>query len=88
MNTKRFEQLLNDFHVFADIEIIRSKGFNPIGISYGWYEIIYIFNSEEEAELAGDLLEEKEKIISGFFYSKEEFLNKQKENKYLKVKWL
>lgn len=64
------------------LDIIRSNGFNPIGVSQIMLEDTFIFETDEEAEKAFNLLEKEGdssgKKIVGWWYGKESFLEEKK----------
>lgn len=53
--------------------LIKSYGFNPIGVSQIYFEDTFIFETQEEAESAFQKLEKELGLIQGWFYSKENF---------------
>ena len=57
--------------------LIKSYGFNPIGVSQMYCEDTFIFETQEEANSAYQKLEKELGLLQGWFYSKEEF-EKQK----------
>jgi len=74
---------LSDF----DLETVQNNGFNPIGVSQIYFEDVYVFETDEEAEKAYSELELK-KGFQAYWYSKECFLNevsKYEKNETCKV---
>jgi hypothetical protein len=56
-----------------ELEIIRSHGFNPIGVSSLACVETFIFETEEEANHAHELLEVEKELIRAWWYSREGF---------------
>lgn len=65
------ERPLSSFQ--ESINLIKSYGFNPIGVSQMYCEDTFIFEKEEEAKSAYLKLEKELKLMQGWFYSKEDF---------------
>ena len=80
------EKHIKQFKMMQSVDIIKENGFNPIGLSYGWFEPVFIFETSEEANRAYNELEDilKAKVI-GLWYGKEEF-DKIKDAR--EIKWL
>jgi len=77
MNLKNnHNRKLNDFS--NELNIIKSAGFNPIGVSQMYLEDVFIFNTQEESKKAYELLEIKNKSVIGWWYGKYDF-EKEKE---------
>lgn len=83
---------LKDFE--EAINLLKSNGFNPIGVTQIYMEHTFIFETDEEATKAYELLEVEKREVVGWFYGKEKFLEtkKQYESEYIgyfvKVFWL
>ena len=88
---------LEDFE--ESINLLKSNGFNPIGVTQIYLEHTFIFETDEEATKVYQQFERNEKEewigeIVGWFYGKEKFLEtkKQYESEYVgyfvKVFWL
>lgn len=64
------------------LDIIRSNGFDPIGVSQIMLEDTFIFETDEEAEKAFNILEKEGdpsgKKIVGWWYGKESFFEEKK----------
>lgn len=83
-----------------ELDLIRSNGFNPIGVSQMMMEDTFIFETDEEAEKAFELLEKNRrgkgsgKKVVGWWYGKDSFLKEKEkyENEYsdttVLVHWL
>ena len=57
-----------------EIDIIKTAGFNPIGVSQLICETTFIFETEAEALEAYEVLEKTNHSIMAWWYSKEQFL--------------
>jgi len=86
---------LNNWPRIRDLFIIRLYGFKPIGYCDNYAgEYTFIFNTDEEAELAANKLEwrnNKKSLVVGWWYGKDEFLmeyNKVDNIYKSKIKWL
>jgi ribosomal protein L10 len=88
---------LKDFQ--KEIELLKSVGFNPIGVTQIHFEKTFVFETEEEARKAYRQFERNEKEewigeVVGWYYGKEEFLKAivEYESKlpdyFVKVFWL
>lgn len=58
----------------AQLRIIRNRGFNPIAVSQLYCEDTFVFNTDEEAEAAYQLLEVTDKQIDGWWYGYKSFI--------------
>ena len=91
------EQLKKDGKIYATdtsitLEIVRTEGFNPIGIcSYAGEETL-IFKTQKEANSAYKKLEKEQKKVYAWWYSKKQFEKEVEESKGFyqpsKIFWL
>lgn len=57
---------------FTDsINKIKEYGFNPIGVSQIYFEDTFVFETDEEAKKAFQLLEVEHKVVQGWFYGRD-----------------
>lgn len=63
------EEILNNNR--DNISLLKSLGYNPIGVSQMLFEDTFVFETEEEAKKAYEHAEVELKMIQGWFYSKE-----------------
>jgi hypothetical protein len=67
---------LSDFQ--DDIDLLKSNGFNPIGVSQMYMFEVFIFNTQKEANEAYEEMEVKKQEMSAYFWEKKDFLKKAK----------
>lgn len=63
----------------ADIDMLKSYGYNPIAVTQMMLEDTFVFETDEEAESAYQRFEAYVNRISGWWYGKNEFLEAVKE---------
>lgn len=64
--------------------LLRENSFNPIGITSFYLEETFIFKSKKEANSAYKKLEKETHQVSGWWYSKKDFLKELEESEYYK----
>ncbi len=74
---EHIEKTLPDFK--PQIETIKKKGFNLIGITQIMFEDTFIFKTSEEATKAYIELERDNPILSGWWYGKDELIKTLKD---------
>jgi len=76
----------------SSIDIIRHHGFNPIAVTQMYFEQVFVFKTDSEAEMAYELLEVQLEEVAGWWYEKEEFIREveqyEKNVSMVKVFWL
>lgn len=81
---------LSDFQ--AAIDIIRHHGFEPIAVTQMYFEQVFVFKTDSEAQMAYELLEVQLEEITGCWYEKEDFISEveqyEKNGSMVKVFWL
>src|SRR5574343_170247 len=76
----------DEYHKYMkhQIEVIKSKGFNPIGYTTMLCEETYVFETDEEAQLAFEFFENNSENldkyeICGWWYGIDRFENERKD---------
>lgn len=89
------EQLKKDGRIYATdtsitLDVVRAEGFNPIGITSFMCDELIIFSTKTEAEKAYKFLEVKKKLVSCYWYSKNQFQKEVSSDEYFnsKIYWL
>ena len=76
----------------AAIDIIRHHGFEPIAVTQMYFEEVFVFKIDSEAQMAYELLEVQLEEVTGWWYEKEEFMSEveqyEKNGSMVKVFWL
>lgn len=81
---------LSDFQ--PAIDIIRHHGFELIAVTQMYFERVFVFKTDSEAQMAYELLEIGLEEVIGCWYEKEDFISEveqyEKNNSMVKVFWL
>lgn len=76
----------------AAIDIIKHHGFELLAVTQMYFEQVFVFKTDSEAQMAYELLEVQLEEVTGWWYEKEEFISEveqyEKNGSMVKVFWL